>query len=195
MRPFSTVRTSTTIASYCPLGLIFNGPVFDLLTERVQRLGPVHYIDRLRPARTALEALLARQLQGIRSAERQLLDLLGWLLDLLAPPAPRLSPAIDRAVEILNADTAATLTMTTVADRVDMAYPVFRRTFTRETGTSPLALRTARRMQTAANLLRMTTTTHRAIARELGYIDEFHFSRRFREAYRIAPSDHRLGIG
>ncbi|MBO0885175.1 MAG: helix-turn-helix transcriptional regulator, partial [Mycobacterium sp.] len=87
------------------------------------------------------------------------------------------------------------LDMREVATRVGQPYDTFRHRFAAEVGQSPLAFRNTRRLQAAATMLRMTDLTVRAIARTLGYTDEFHLSRRFRARFGCSPSTYRAGTG
>ena len=95
------------------------------------------------------------------------------------------------AVARLSDDLTGDGRLQTVAAESGLSYDTFRRHFTAQVGQSPSAFRTARRLQTAATLLRLTDMTHREIARTLGFADEFHFSRRFRAQFAVSPRDYR----
>ena len=162
---------------------IVGGPLFDLLQPRVQARGAVHRVRR--EAAAAVPAILRRE------AEQQLTELFAALVDVVNPGVVASSAPIQAAVELLSSDLAAERSMADVATDLGLDYDVFRHAFAHEVGRPPSAFRNERRLQAAANMLRMTTMTHHAIARELGYTDEFHFSRRFRAVFGVSPSAYR----
>ena len=169
--------------------VILAGPLFDLLEPQVQANGPAYHV---RPESAgAVLASLRHPPRGMREGEQQVTELFAELVDVVSRADSGRSSKIQTAVDLLSADGAADLRMTDVAEQVGLDYDVFRHQFTREVGQSPSAFRAERRIRAAANLLRMTTMTHRAIARELGYADEFHFSRRFSAAFGVSPSAYR----
>lgn len=63
--------------------------------------------------------------------------------------------------------------------------------FARECGISPAQFRTRERIEAAKTLLESTPMTHGAIARSLGFRDEAHFARRFKEITAQTPRDYR----
>lgn len=178
------------------LFVVFTGPLFDSLADLgvLSGAGPRH--PRPAPPIEALRLLLRRLPPSERAAEHQLLALADWLVDTQDPEAgpagPHLSQEIAVAVERLADDQTARLDLHHLAADAGIGYDTFRRRFTAQVGQSPAAFRTARRLQTAAALLRLTDLTHREIARTLGFADEFHLSRRFRAAYGVAPRDYRV---
>jgi AraC-like DNA-binding protein/quercetin dioxygenase-like cupin family protein len=171
---------------------VFTGPLFDLLASVgiVGTDGPL--LPRAKPSVPALRTLLSAAPRPPTTAEHQLLGLADWLLD-AAPGVgePGLSPEIAGAVDLLADDLTASSSMRAVANRVALPYDTFRRRFTAEVGESPLAFRNTRRLQAAANLLRLTDLTTREIARTLGYTDEFHLSKRFRAHFGVPPRTYR----
>jgi AraC-like DNA-binding protein len=179
-------------APWTELFAVFAGPLFDLLAGTGVLTDQVVHRPHPRPRTAALRALLSREPRSQHDAELQVMGLGQWLVDLLRPAAaePR-SAEMTAAVDLLEADPTASLSMPEVARSIGMTYDAFRRQFAREVGQSPLEYRNHRRLQTAAGLLLMTGMTTRAIARSLGYTDEFHLSRRFRAAYGIPPSEYR----
>ena len=172
--------------------VVFTGPLFDMLaaTGALGAAGP--RFPRPAPSIAGLRTLLRARPRSTRAAERQLLALADWLLDTEeGDGAPAPSDAIAAAAGLLAGDLGARLDMRTVAARAGLSYDLFRHRFTREVGESPLVFRNTRRLRTAANLLRMTDMTIRQIARTLGYVDEFHLSRRFSAHFGVPPRDYR----
>ena len=109
----------------------------------------------------------------------------------MCPMGATSSTEIADAIGRLADDLTGSVDLRTVAAESGLTYDTFRRHFTTQVGQTPAAFRTARRLQTAATLLRLTDMTHREIARTLGFADEFHFSRRFRAQFGIPPRDYR----
>lgn len=174
---------------------VFSGPLFDSLAGLGLLSGTGPRYPRPAPPVEALRLLLRTPPQSDRAAEHQLLALADWLVDVQEPapadgdPDPEIAVAATRLAD----DQTASLDLDDLAAEAGLSYDTFRRRFTAQVGQPPSAYRTARRLQTAATLLRLTDMTHREIARTLGFADEFHLSRRFRAMYGVAPRDYRRG--
>ena len=63
--------------------------------------------------------------------------------------------------------------------------------FRARTGLAPMSYLTHARMLQAAWMLTETSATVAEVARSVGYADQFHFSRRFRQVRGVAPSAYR----
>ena len=63
--------------------------------------------------------------------------------------------------------------------------------FRRATGGGVLAHQTALRMARARLLLDTTTATVGEVAHEVGYEDQFYFSRHFRRLHEASPTEYR----
>ncbi|MGH3313251.1 MAG: AraC family transcriptional regulator [Streptomyces sp.] len=182
------------------LFVVFTGPLFDSVAELAGLTVAGPRYPRPVPSIEALRSVLRTPPPSRRAAEHQLLALVDWLLDAQdaepadageAGPGRDLSAEVAHAVSRLGDDLTAGVDLRTVAAETGLTYDTFRRRFTAEVGRSPSAFRTARRLQTAATLLRLTDMTHREIARTLGFADEFHLSRRFRTHFGVPPRDYR----
>ena len=125
------------------------------------------------------------------------LDQLGRFMALLArlltyPAAPGNDPEwLRRARTLLEADLGQPLSGQKVADAVGQGYDSFRKNFAAATGHSPGQYRDLKRLEAARSLLTTTQLTHAAIARSLGFRDEFHFSKRFKAEVGVTPRDFR----
>jgi AraC-like DNA-binding protein len=173
---------------------VFNGPLFDTLATLEVLTGGGPRVLTTPPRAAALRTVLSAVPRSRALAEHQLMALADWMVDTTEPPASVGSdPAITAACELLTADPAARMTLPAVATAIGLPYNTFRRRFTAEVGQSPLAYRNSHRLRSAATLLRMTEMTTREIARQLGYADEFHLSRRFRDYFGVPPRDYRKG--
>lgn len=166
-----------------------SGPVWDMLARTgvlPDTGGPV------RPSPAAhhedLAALLQSGPKSQAAAERQLWSIAAWLTSALREGDEGPWP---RAEQLLGADLGAKIDLQQVADEVGMSYDLFRHQFTARLGRSPMAYRNERRLEVAATWLRLTAITSREIAERLGYSDQFHLSRRFREHFGTPPSAYR----
>lgn len=178
---------------WCEMYIVFDGPVFEfweecgLLDRRrsVHRLDPVDYwlaqlqafVDLPRPRSTS-----DRQLQVCR-----FMVLLSSILERSGQPATWL----ERAQALLLRDLGARTDLSAMAAELGLGYEAFRKRFRRETGIAPSQYRTVGRMEVAAELLMFSEMSHREIAASLGFSDEFHFSRRFKQWAGTAPRDYR----
>lgn len=171
--------------------VVGNGPVWALLASTgvlPAADGPIEPSPAARP--DELAQVLSAAPRSRSAAERQLWSLATWLTSALRQQEGTWS----RAEELLASDLERRVDLREVAADLDLGYDTFRRRFAERFGRSPLAFRNERRLEVAATWLRLTTMTHREIARRLGYTDEFHFSRRFRARFGISPSGYRRGI-
>ena len=173
--------------------LVFDGPIFEFL-EGVGVLDRKRTVISLRP----FEPILARLIE-ISNAQRPLdqggramevLSLLPVLMGSAVPGRP-LPTWVDRAASRLGSDLNQDLDMTVVASELGMGYESFRKRFKQATGFTPTEFRNRKRLDTAREMLSSTSLNIREIATNLGYYDEYHLSRRFREAVGSAPGAYR----
>lgn len=181
------------------LYISFDGPVFDLWRQ-AGLLDPLRPVlpggDRGEAWSTRLRALLAAP-----EPDRvgQICGFVGLLGDLLlpfradAPPGPlETSSWLSEARGLLETDLGRALDLEAVARAAGMSYESFRKRFQKETSVSPARFRTVRRIETARELLRYTPQmTNRQVAESLGFSDEYHFSKRFRQVLGLTPRQFR----
>lgn len=175
------------------LYLVFEGPVFDLWrgeecfnpSQPVISLHPTDYwLDRIKqaigennegdPAKMMSEAVrLQALLTDIQYAARSDVEAdIMWLEEAKA--------ALDDKENVHDA-----------ASTVGVAYEVFRKKFRRLSGMPPGKYRTAILMERACDLLAEKSLTLRDIANELGYCDEYHFSKQFSKTIGWSPREYR----
>lgn len=81
-----------------------------------------------------------------------------------------------------------------VAREMGMSGQMFRKTFSRMQGCPPSRFQTLQVMELAARRLHTESVSVKELALELGFCDEFHFSRRFKELIGISPKAYRARL-
>jgi AraC-like DNA-binding protein len=76
-----------------------------------------------------------------------------------------------------------------LAERLDMSYESFRKRFTKEAGMSPGQYFIQQRMKRACELLVAQKVTIKEVSLELGFFDEFHFSKQFKKVMGMTPKE------
>jgi AraC-like DNA-binding protein len=81
-----------------------------------------------------------------------------------------------------------------VATRLGVSYETFRHRFKQLSGISPGKFRTARIMEEASRMILENRFSFKEIADNLGFCDEFHFSRRFKGIMGLSPGAWRAQV-
>lgn len=179
--------------------IVFDGPVFDLWREK-GLLDPHNPVISLHPVpfwSSRLEACL--EVGGATGKLATLLrvcalqSLLTDILSIQAPSGsnPGTPPWLDRACALLGDITHSSASLDTLARALGLSTETFRKKFVTAMGTSPGRYRTKKTMDLACSLLLETRLSGKEIASQLGFSDEFHFSRRFKEISGLSPSEFR----
>jgi len=188
-----------TDADWSEFFLVFNGPVFDLWREQGV-LDPDEPIVRLQPVDHWL-----RRFESVLGGSREA----GWAPPLLevcrlqevlaeaivggsrgAVPQDDLNWAA-RACALLEGDLAPGADLAEVAEQMRTSYESFRKRFTKIVGMAPGKYRATRLIDRACELMQSTDMTDKQIALSLGFCDEFHFSRRFKQLIGRSPRAYR----
>lgn len=177
--------------------ILFEGPLFDLwraqgiLDPRAPpiTLKPVPYW--LAQWESCLET---HGLYGEPAGLRQVSRLQQVFLEALAVtgpasrPRPRWLPA---ACEALEAPLSAGRSLPDLARDLGLSFESFRKKFTDFVGMPPAKYRTKHLMDEACRLVAERELTGKEIAERLGFSDEYHFSKRFKEIVGLSPRDFR----
>src|SRR5690606_7540289 len=83
------------------------------------------------------------------------------------------------------------LTPREAASAMHCAHATFRKKLTQLMGMSPQRYLATRTIDQACTLMHLATMTDKAIAYQLGFSDEFHFSRRFKQITGLSPRAYR----
>jgi AraC-like DNA-binding protein len=174
--------------------LVFNGPVFDLWRRMglLQIERPVQRLPHLRRWLPRLEAIAEPGLpdtpEGMLRRVCRLQDFLSDVAEKVEAEPHRL-PWLESAIQQLLATPA--LPAPAVARRLGLSYETFRKEFARETGLPPARYRLHRLIEQARALISERHLGNKQIAETLGFYDEFHFSRHFRQITGQSPRDYR----
>jgi AraC-like DNA-binding protein len=98
---------------------------------------------------------------------------------------------LTRARALLEGAPSSPVDLHEVARQVGMTYDQFRKWFTHAVGISPGRYRSQRLMEAACRMLADTDLNQAWIAQELGFSDEYHFSRRFSQMMGQSPRQFR----
>lgn len=180
--------------------VVFDGPIFDLL--RVQGiLTPTHTVTRLKPVESWFDNIygtlasprpktLSQACAEVSAFAHLLTGIYAPLLD--APTAQKSAPWLETAYYLLESNLEKPLDLAMIARECGLSYENFRKRFAEATGTSPARYRAQKRIEAACMLLDHPNMTIKSVASGLGFRDEFHFSKRFKQLTGKTPRSHQL---
>ena len=96
-----------------------------------------------------------------------------------------------KSVEFMKQHLREPLSVSTLAALANLSRSHYTTVFKRATGYAPLLYLNHLRMQRAVQLLNSTKLSIKAISDELGFSDQFYFSRAFSKLHGHSPSEHR----
>jgi AraC family transcriptional regulator of arabinose operon len=98
---------------------------------------------------------------------------------------------IQKSVEFMKGHLREPLNVATLSALVNLSRSHFTTSFRRVTGYAPLGYLNHLRMQRAVQLLNTTDLPIKQISDQLGFSDQFYFSRAFSKMHNHSPSEHR----
>ncbi|HLO98362.1 MAG TPA: AraC family transcriptional regulator [Fimbriimonas sp.] len=99
---------------------------------------------------------------------------------------------VERAKSALRYNLREDVDLDAVAAELGSNSEAFRKRFQSHTGTSPIKFRNDAKMDAAKHLVRFhNKITNREVAETLGFSDEFHFSKRFKQIVGVTPNEFR----
>jgi AraC-like DNA-binding protein len=105
--------------------------------------------------------------------------------------AKRPDPLAQAAVTLMSGDLGRPWTVSALAKGLAVSRPVLARRFREALGTSPMRWLSARRMEQAAELVRVLDQPLVHVAELVGYSSEFAFNRAFKRHHGVAPGSFR----
>ncbi len=119
-------------------------------------------------------------------------QLQAFLWQLMVPPeeqalSPQFNVHIERAIGVMQEHLSRAITMGTVAERIGITQPHMTRIFHQVLGISPARYYRHLRMEAAASLLTNSNMSIKEIAWQMGFTNQFHFSRSFFSVAHVSP--------
>ncbi len=110
-------------------------------------------------------------------------------------PKRAVDPKTEAAVRYIGVNYGSEITVADIAAHLHISPSRLHAVFKSATGTSPVAYLTAHRLSRACLLLESTSLPIAGVAARCGIPDMFYFSRQFKAAYGIPPSEYRRKVG
>ncbi len=117
----------------------------------------------------------------------------GVLYELMAG-APALEhghPAVERALELMRSRVSEAYDLDDLVVRLGLDKSYFIRLFKKSVGVPPMKYAVSLKMSAAADLLRSTQQPLAIIASQVGFSDEYHFAKRFKQWSGVPPGAYR----
>lgn len=176
--------------AYIEDSLTFFGPVADMMKKagvirdgvfafgKVRRLPPIQQYQR--------DPAHASQIKANIELQKLLTDLYFAALEPVAD-----YPLFEKLLTEIKADPGKWWTVSEMAELCRLSDDQLRRLFLRYTGCRPKLYLDRLKLRRAGELLTSTTLNVSEIAAMLGYLDPYHFSRRFKAVMGLAPGQYR----
>ena len=179
--------------------VVFGGPVFDLWRES-RLLDPTRPILHLEPvefwSRQLIDTVWSVPQSGSESALIRICRLQQFIADARRHGNGRAegeknSAWLSHAKVLLESELARQPEFDRISQQLGMSYDGFRKRFAREMGISPGKYRSQYRISQACLLLATQPLTLKEVAAQLGFSDEFHLSKRFKQIIGMPPQEFR----
>jgi len=179
--------------------LCFQGPIFDLWLEQgvLNPAKPLHHAEPVAHWNRRLEAVCDEaRLPGSSPPLLGVCLLQQLLAEILSGMGRSMTYQDDlqwvtRATGIIEANLIGAVDWETIAHQMGLTSESFRKRFTRLVGQTPSRYRMGRTIDRACAWMQHRQLKDRQIADELGFCDEFHFSRRFKSITGQSPREFR----
>ncbi len=175
---------------YVEDNLIFCGPVADMLMRSGIAVSGVYHIGKVRSLIPIIEMYRDPAVDSQISANIALQKLLVDLY-LKKRNSRQEYPALEKLMSEIKQNIAKWWTVSEMAEMCNLSDDQLRRIFVRYTGVSPKLYIDQLKLKYAAQLLAGSDMKISEISDSLGYMDPYHFSRRFKEVIGLSPRNYR----
>jgi AraC-like DNA-binding protein len=100
-------------------------------------------------------------------------------------------PAVERALELMRSRVSEAYNLDDLVADLGLDKSYFIRLFKKNVGVPPMKYATSLKMSAAADLLRSTREPLAVVAAQVGFSDEYHFAKRFKQWSGVAPGAYR----
>lgn len=178
----------------------FDGPLFDawFRSGLLSPENPIRHLDSSIDDKASWLLMWIERFVALKDQKQQLqalVALMGFISEIALGEGMRPSEQntwLGKAQSLLCYDLRKDVDLDAVAKEMGMSYEAFRKRFLSYAGVSPLRYRNGRKIEAAKQLIRYSPqTSNKEIADALGFSDEFHFSKRFRQIAGITPQAFR----
>jgi AraC-like DNA-binding protein len=174
--------------------VVFEGPIFDLWRQQgvLSPARPLYHLEPQDYWRHRLEEIVAPNLPPLERVCRVQAVLADALTNYQRDTAAeRDEEWLAQARAHLATEIEKPLYVEHVARKLRMSHETFRKKFLRLAGVAPYRYRLTRVIDHACRLVHEGRLTNKEIAAQLGFSDEFHFSRRFKQVTGRSPAQFR----
>ena len=178
----------------------FDGPIFKFLQDGgvLSETRPIVHIEDVNEWLTKLQACFTEaKVTSLPQATAQVAQLASLLAEVAAQQQSHAEPYSPQSrwlpdmCAILEEDLSREIDKQRLAEASKTSYDMFRKRFHQLSGMSPAQYRMSRRMQAACAMLKQTTSSNQEIARSLGFCDDSHFCKNFKEKFHVTPRQYR----
>lgn len=108
-----------------------------------------------------------------------------------APASHHGHPAVQRALELMRSRVSSSCDLDHLIAELGLDKSYFIRLFKKSVGVPPMKYLMTLKMSAAADLLRTTREPLAVVAAQVGFSDEYHFAKRFKQWSGVAPGAYR----
>jgi AraC-like DNA-binding protein len=181
--------------------LVFDGPLFQLWEELgiLDQHHPIHHIEPIHYWLQKWESILSSSRKpGFESPMIEICRLQLVLSEVLLSKTRSTSTRdvrwASRACALLESDLHREVDLRSLAKLLNTSYDHFRKKFLKMVGVSPAQYRGRCQINRACEMISHGNLADKEIAEQLGFCDEFYFSRRFKEITGVSPRKFRHRI-
>jgi AraC-like DNA-binding protein len=179
----------------------FDGPIFDTWFSVLDSSQPIRHLGSVVDDKGSWLLLWIEQFVEIADPAKQMqamVALLQFFTEIALGQGHVVGDKdawLTKAQTHLSYDLKGPIDLEQVASDMGLSYEAFRKRFQSHANQSPLRYRNERKIDAAKQLIRYSPqSSNREVADALGFSDEFHFSKRFRQIAGVSPNVFRKSL-